>query len=83
MHIVSIRKIQQPSVAAGWVYRYAIACLISALTEVGSCHVPNLPTSHVPNLTSYVPNLTGASNVPKIEQCLKKGSRLRYPFGDK
>ncbi len=44
-------------------------CLIAALTEVGSCHVPNLPISHVPNLTFYVPNLTGASNVRKIEQC--------------
>ena len=44
-------------------------CLIAALTEVGLCHVPILPTNHVPNLTFYVPNLTGASNVPKIEQC--------------
>jgi hypothetical protein len=35
-------------------------CLIAALTEVGSCHVPNLPTGHVPNSTFYVPNLTGA-----------------------
>jgi hypothetical protein len=24
---------------------------------------------HIPNLPFYVPNLTGASNVPKIEQC--------------
>jgi hypothetical protein len=46
-------------------------CLIAALTEVGSCHVPNLPTSHVSKLTFYVPNLTAALNVPKIEQCQK------------
>jgi hypothetical protein len=42
-------------------------CLIAALTEVGSCHVPNL--------TFYIPNLTGASNVPKIEQCQKYGKK--------
>jgi hypothetical protein len=30
---------------------------------------PYLTTSHVPNLTLYVPNLTGVPNVPKIEQC--------------
>lgn len=40
-----------------------------ALTEVGSCRVPILPTSHVPNLTFFAPNLTGALNVHKIEQC--------------
>jgi hypothetical protein len=46
-------------------------CLIAALTEVGSCHIPNLPTSHVPKLTFYVPNLAGASNAHNIEQCHK------------
>jgi hypothetical protein len=32
-------------------------------------YVPNLTVAYVPNLPRNVPNLTGASNVPKIEQC--------------
>jgi hypothetical protein len=32
-------------------------------------NVPILTISHIPNLTFYVPDLTGASNVLKIEQC--------------
>jgi hypothetical protein len=45
-----------------------LCLIIAALTELVSFHVPNLLTSHVSNLTLYVPNLTGASNVSNIEQ---------------
>jgi hypothetical protein len=37
-------------------------------------HIPNLPTSHVPNLPPYDSILTGVPNVPKIEQCHNYGS---------
>jgi hypothetical protein len=46
-----------------------------ALSEVGSCHVPNL--------TFYVPNLTGQPNVPKIEQRLSCGSGNLKRYGTK
>jgi hypothetical protein len=37
-------------------------------------YVPNLTVAYVPNLPQNVPNLTGASNVPKIEQYRYYGS---------
>jgi hypothetical protein len=57
-------------------------CLIAALKDVKSCHVPNLPTSRVPNLIPYDRNLTSVPNVPKIEQCLTRFSDINedYPF---
>jgi hypothetical protein len=55
-----------------------------------SLHAPDeminvsiLTTSHVPNLTFFVPNLGGALNVPKIEQCRHYSfvnSSLLVPF---
>jgi hypothetical protein len=67
---------------SGMGLRAAQLCLIAALTEVGSCHVPKLLTSRVPNLTPYDRNLTGHRNVPKIEQCLTRFSDINedYPF---
>jgi hypothetical protein len=49
---------------------------LATYNELLKWYVPILTTSHVPNLTFYVPNLTGSKNVPKIEQCHKNGPIL-------